>query len=153
MAKVKLPDSAYIFSPNVDGAGPIHPDSVSQAFRRITRRMEEPALAKLREEKPKATRANLAAADRWDFRLHDLRHYTATQYRGRAEPEDRRRTARARRPVGHAAGVHGQHQCAGAGGGRFVGGRAGIAADGPQVAGWTMNRRGDQCRWTYTGGQ
>jgi integrase len=79
MAKVKLPDSAYIFSPDVDGAGPIHPDSVSQACRRITRRMEEPALAKLREENPKASRADLAAADRWDFRLHDLRHYTATQ--------------------------------------------------------------------------
>ncbi len=79
MAKVKLPDSAYIFSPDVDGAGPVRPDSVSQAYRRITRRMEEPALAKLREEKPKATRADLATADRWDFRLHDLRHYTATQ--------------------------------------------------------------------------
>jgi integrase len=79
MAKVKLPDSAYIFSPDVDGAGPIHPDSVSQAFRRITRRMEEPALAKLREANPKSTRADLAASDRWDFRLHDLRHYTATQ--------------------------------------------------------------------------
>jgi integrase len=33
----------------------------------------------LRETKPKATRANLAPADRWDYRLHDLRHYTATQ--------------------------------------------------------------------------
>jgi integrase len=79
MAKVKLPSGAYIFSPDVDGAGPIHPNSVTQAFNRLCRRMEEPALAKLREEKPKATRANLAAADRWDFRLHDLRHYTATQ--------------------------------------------------------------------------
>lgn len=79
MAKVKLPDSAYIFSPDVDGAGPVRPDSVSQAYRRITRRMEEPALANLRESNPKATRSDLATADRWDFRLHDLRHYTATQ--------------------------------------------------------------------------
>jgi integrase len=79
MAKVKLPDSAYIFSPDVDGAGPIHPDSVTQAFNRLCRRMEEPALTKLREAKPKATRTDLAPADRWDFRLHDLRHYTATQ--------------------------------------------------------------------------
>jgi integrase len=79
MAKVKLPDSAYIFSPDVDGAGPVRPDSVSQAYRRITRRMEEPALAKLQEDNPKATRADLATTDRWAFRLHDLRHYTATQ--------------------------------------------------------------------------
>jgi hypothetical protein len=40
--------------------------------------MEAPALAHLRETKPKATRVNLAPADRWDYRLHDLRHYTAT---------------------------------------------------------------------------
>ena len=79
MAKVRLPDSAYIFSPDVDGAEPIHPDSVTRAFNRLCRRMEEPALVKLRESNPKATRADLAATDRWDFRLHDLRHYTATQ--------------------------------------------------------------------------
>jgi integrase len=36
-------------------------------------------LVKLWEENPKASRADLSAADRWDFRLHDLRHYTATQ--------------------------------------------------------------------------
>jgi len=79
MAKVNLPDSAYIFSPAVDGVSPLRPNSVSQAFTRLCRRMEEPALAKLREARPKATLADLAAADRWDFRLHDLRHYTATQ--------------------------------------------------------------------------
>jgi integrase len=52
---------------------------VTRAFNRLCRRMEEPALVELREVKPKVTRADLAAADRWDFRLHDLRHYTATQ--------------------------------------------------------------------------
>jgi integrase len=52
---------------------------VTRAFNRLFRRMEEPALVELREVKPKVTRADLAAADRWDFRLHDLRHYTATQ--------------------------------------------------------------------------
>jgi integrase len=52
---------------------------VTQAFTRLCRRMEAPALAHLRETKPKATWVNLAPADRWDYRLHDLRHYTATQ--------------------------------------------------------------------------
>jgi integrase len=74
-----LPSDGYIFSLDVDAANPRHPDSVTQAFTRLCRRMEAPALAKLRETKPKATRANLALADRWDYRLHDLRHYTATQ--------------------------------------------------------------------------
>jgi len=79
MAKVKLPADGYIFSPDVDAASPTRPDSVTQAFTRLCRRMEAPALAHLRETKPKASRVNLAPADRWDFRLHDLRHYTATQ--------------------------------------------------------------------------
>jgi integrase len=79
MAKVELPESAYIFSPDVDGAEPIRPNSVTQAFSRLCRRMEQLPLARLRESKPKATRTDLAPADRWDFRLHDLRHYTATQ--------------------------------------------------------------------------
>ena len=79
MAKVKLPADGYIFSPDVDAASPTRPDSVTQAFTRLCRRMEAPALAQLRETKPKATRVNLPPADRWDYRLHDLRHYTATQ--------------------------------------------------------------------------
>jgi integrase len=79
MAKVKLPSDGYIFSPDVDAANPRHPDSVTQAFTRLCRRMEAPALARLRKTKPKATRFNLSPSDRWDYRLHDLRHYTATQ--------------------------------------------------------------------------
>jgi integrase len=79
MAKVKLPADGYIFSPDVDAANPTRPDSVTQAFTRLCRRMEAPALEKLRETKPRAARANLPTADRWDYRLHDLRHYTATQ--------------------------------------------------------------------------
>ena len=79
LAKVKLPADGYIFSPDVDAANPTRPDSVTQAFTRLCRRMEAPALAELRDTKPKATRANLPAVDRWDYRLHDLRHYTATQ--------------------------------------------------------------------------
>jgi integrase len=79
MAKVKLPADGYIFSPDVDAASPTRPDLVTQAFTRLCRRMEAPALAHLRETKPRATRVNLVPADRWDYRLHDLRHYTATQ--------------------------------------------------------------------------
>ena len=36
-------------------------------------------MAKLGEENPKASRADLAAADRWYFRPLELRHYTAIQ--------------------------------------------------------------------------
>jgi hypothetical protein len=79
LAKVKLPTNGYIFSPDVDAANPTRPDSVTRAFTRRCRRTEALAPAQLRETKPKATRVNLAPADRWDDRLHDLRHYTATQ--------------------------------------------------------------------------
>jgi integrase len=40
--------------------------------------MEKPALDKLRLTQPKATRTELPAADRWDFRFHDLRHFSVT---------------------------------------------------------------------------
>jgi integrase len=79
MVKVTLTTDGYIFSHDVDGARPMQPDSVTQAFTRLCRRMEAPALAKLKKSKPKATRADLAVGDRWAYRLHDLRHYTATQ--------------------------------------------------------------------------
>ncbi len=36
-------------------------------------------MAKLGEENPKASRADLAAADRWCLRPHELRHYRAIQ--------------------------------------------------------------------------
>jgi len=72
-------DGSYVFSMDPDGARPMRPDSITQAFTRLCRRMEAPALTKLQEVKPKATRADLPAGERWDYRLHDLRHYTATQ--------------------------------------------------------------------------
>ena len=76
---ISLASDAYVFSEDVDGARPLRPDSITQAFTRLCRRMEAPALARLQETKPKATRADLAASERWEYRLHDLRHYTATQ--------------------------------------------------------------------------
>ena len=42
---MKLPADGYIFSPDVDAANPTRPDSVTQAFTRLCRRMEAPALA------------------------------------------------------------------------------------------------------------
>ena len=53
LAKVKLPADGYIFSPDVDAANPTRPDSVTQAFTRLCRRMEAPALERLRETKPR----------------------------------------------------------------------------------------------------
>jgi len=76
MAKVARAADGYIFSPDVDGARPMHPDSVTLDFTRLCRRMEAPAVAKLKKTKPRATRADLAVGDRWAYRLHDLRHYT-----------------------------------------------------------------------------
>ena len=49
LAKVKLPADGYIFSPDVDAANPTRPDSVTQAFTRLCRRMEAPALAESAE--------------------------------------------------------------------------------------------------------
>jgi integrase len=36
-------------------------------------------LERIRRTNPKATRSDLSAVDQWSFRLHDLRHYTATR--------------------------------------------------------------------------
>jgi len=126
LAKVKLPTDGYIFSPDVDGANPRHPDTVTQAFTRLCRRMEAPALERLRETRPKATRVNLAPADRWDYRLHDQPSslHGNPAFRRRAESQDRGRPPRTRRPVDHPPGVHGQHGRPGAGGGRLAGSRA-----------------------------
>jgi integrase len=77
--EVEIAPTAYIFSPAVDGSTPLMPDTVTQAFARLCRRMEERALASLRVGKSGATRQDLARSDQWRYRLHDLRHYTATE--------------------------------------------------------------------------
>jgi integrase len=79
MAKVPVSPDGYLFSLDADGASPARPDSITQAFTRLCRRMEDSALARLRETKPNAKRTDLAPGERWPYRLHDLRHYTATQ--------------------------------------------------------------------------
>ena len=78
-AKVGLSPEGYVFSADPDGARPLHPDSVTQSFERLCRRMEQPALSELRKTKPMAKSKDLPSEERWSFRLHDLRHYTATQ--------------------------------------------------------------------------
>lgn len=60
-AMVPLSPDGYVFSLDPHGAEPMRPDSITQAFTRLCRRME----AKTGEP--------------WPYRLHDLRHYTATQ--------------------------------------------------------------------------
>jgi integrase len=79
LAGVALSPDSYIFSADPDGARPMIPDTLTQAFERLCRRVEQPALERLRRTNPKAKRADLPPEDQWSFRLHDLRHYTATQ--------------------------------------------------------------------------
>ncbi len=73
-----VPAEAFMFSRSPVGSEPIRPDVVSKTFAAVCRRLEEPALAALRERKPKATRNDLAPQDRWDLHLHTLRHFMAT---------------------------------------------------------------------------
>ena len=79
LAGVALSPDSYIFSADPDGSRPMIPDTLTQAFERLCRRVEQPALERLRRTNPKAKRADLPPEDQWSFRLHDLRHYTATQ--------------------------------------------------------------------------
>jgi integrase len=73
-----LPDG-FMLSRSPVGSEPIRPDFVTKFFGGLCRRMERPALDKLRETKPKATRADLSPADRWDLHVHTLRHFSASQ--------------------------------------------------------------------------
>jgi integrase len=75
----ELADQAYVFGVDPTGSVPPSPHTVSHAFARLVRRAERPALAALRQRLPGARRADLPVAERWPYRLHDLRHYTATE--------------------------------------------------------------------------
>ncbi|HET9733173.1 MAG TPA: site-specific integrase [Acidimicrobiales bacterium] len=79
MAGITLRPTAFVFSPEVDGSRPMRPDSVTQAFDRLCRRMEDAEVAKLRKRDPLATLDDLPSSARWPYRFHDLRHYTATE--------------------------------------------------------------------------
>ena len=71
---MELTPDAYVFSPEPDGATPKMPDVVSQRFRKFCEALEEQSVEQAKEEGRK-----LAAADRWPYRFHDLRHFQATE--------------------------------------------------------------------------
>ena len=73
-AEIDLVEDAYVFSPSIDGSAPMRPSTVTQAFGRLCRRMEGPATKAAKEAGRK-----LQAAEMWNYRFHDLRHYTATE--------------------------------------------------------------------------
>lgn len=74
-----VPPDAFMFSRSPVGSEPIRPDVVTKTFIALCRRLEKPALEKLGKTNPKATRAGLSAADRWDHHFHGLRHFSASQ--------------------------------------------------------------------------
>ncbi len=68
VADVTLATEAYVFSSGVDGLPALRPDSVTHAFARLCRQMER-----------RAAKADPTRVESWPYRLHDLRHYTATE--------------------------------------------------------------------------
>jgi len=77
-AESPLVSDPFVLSYNANGAVPANPDTFTHRFGRLCQKMEAPALAKVRKFNPKATRKDLAPADRWPFRFHDLRHFSVT---------------------------------------------------------------------------
>ena len=61
LAEIELSETAYIFSPEIEGALPMMPDAITKSFARLCRRMER------------------TTGQSWPYRFHDLRHYTATE--------------------------------------------------------------------------
>jgi integrase len=70
-AGVALPTDGYVWSTFVDGHAPRTPNSLTRAFHRLCRTMEEEALD-----------ATPPRVERWNFRFHDLRHLSATEMVG-----------------------------------------------------------------------
>ena len=77
-AESPLVADPFVLSYNANGAIPANPDTFTHRFGRLCETMEAPALARLRKSNPKAKRKDLAPADRWPFRFHDLRHFSVT---------------------------------------------------------------------------
>ena len=70
-AGIELSPDAFIWSTFVDGHAPRTPNSLTRAFHRLCRTMETEALV-----------ATPPRVESWDFRLHDLRHLSATEMVG-----------------------------------------------------------------------
>jgi integrase len=77
-AESPLVADPFVLSYNANGAVPANPDTLTHRFGKLCEMMEAPALRQLRESRPKAKREDLAPADRWRFRFHDLRHFSVT---------------------------------------------------------------------------
>jgi integrase len=73
-ADVELSADAYVFSLEVTGSKPLMPATVSQAFTRLCKQAERDAAARL-----EIAVSDVPGAERWPYRFHDLRHYTATE--------------------------------------------------------------------------
>lgn len=67
-AGVDLSKNAYVWSAQPDGRTPRTPNSLSRAFHRLCQTMATEAKA-----------ADPPRTESWDFRFHDLRHWSATQ--------------------------------------------------------------------------
>ena len=74
LAEAKLSEDAYVFSDVLDSSRPIMPNTLTNRFKKLCRAMEEPVL-KIAIEQGR----DLRPEERWSYRLHDLRHYTATE--------------------------------------------------------------------------
>jgi integrase len=77
-AESPLVENPYVLSYSANGALPVNPDTLTHHFAALCRKLEEPALARLRRTTPNATRADLVPAKRFHFRFHDLRHFSVT---------------------------------------------------------------------------
>lgn len=71
MAGIEGPADGFVWSTFVDGHAPRTPNSLTRAFYRLCRTMEQEALA-----------ADPPRVESWDFRFHDLRHLSATEMVG-----------------------------------------------------------------------
>ena len=67
-AGIELPADGFVWSTFVDGHAPRTPNSITRAFHRLCRTMEDQARAAVppRDEE-------------WSFTFHGLRHYSATE--------------------------------------------------------------------------
>jgi integrase len=72
-----VPDP-YVLSYNANGATAANPDTFTHRFGKLCESMERPVLDLLRKTTPGAKRQDLAPADRWPYRFHDLRHFSVT---------------------------------------------------------------------------
>ena len=77
-AESPLVADPYVLSYNANGAVPANPDTFTHRFGALYAHMEKPALERLQKRHSEATRSDLAPADRWSYRFHDLRHFSVT---------------------------------------------------------------------------